>query len=103
MKLMQAAATVLVSLAAGACSKKDPKISEFKCDRGAIAARFGHNGKKQVYLKLGDGRAMTLPYTPSVWGTRYATRDSLIVFVVKDNDAIFEEDGERPFGTCSAA
>lgn len=103
MKLFPAAAALALITVAGCSKKRDPNIVVFDCKNGQkIRADFHFAGKDQLSLKLADGRSMTLPHTASSSGLRYASNDDKIIFWTKGDDAVFEEDGERTFGECTA-
>lgn len=54
----------------------------------------------KVFLKLSDGRAMTLPQTISASGARYANTDESIVFWNKGNTAFIAENNVETYSDC---
>lgn len=70
----------------------------FACpDSKAIYAEFT---KKQVKLKLSDGRELILPQTISADGARYANADESFIFWNKGNGAFINEGEFATYQNC---
>jgi putative hemolysin len=87
---------------AGRCSRDAGIRARFACDAGkSVDALFDNGAQHSVALVLSDGRALSLPQTPSGSGARYANADESIVFWNKGRAAFIEERGKLSYSGCA--
>ncbi len=83
---------------------KKPIHAVFNCDGGrTLDAVFRPAPADRVDLRLGDGRALSLPRALSADGTRYAASDGSAVFWDKGRNALLTGKIFSSYTNCSAS